>query len=304
MINDLDLINGGLSIEGIQMMRLGLSKIRLFFQIVYTIFTNGYTFGYINGTIYKGNGKYACVPGLNCYSCPGAVASCPLGALQNALNSRNLHVPFAVLGFLFIFGSIFGRFVCGWLCPFGLFQDLIYKIPIFKKKKNLPFHKILKYIKYLVLVGLVFIGSIFLFGNFVKVPAFCKYLCPSGTLMGAIPLISNNEQLQLQVRELFYWKLGILIFIIILSIKVYRPFCQYLCPLGAIYGWFNRFSLVQINWNKDECTSCMQCQKVCPINLLPKEISVSPECIKCGKCVEVCKVGCLCFKNKKAVKKI
>ena len=279
-------------------MKLGLSKVRLFFQIIYTIVTNGYAYGYINGKIYKGAGKYVCVPGLNCYSCPGAVASCPIGALQNALNERELRVPFAVLGFLFIFGSIFGRFVCGWLCPFGLFQDLLHKIPLFKKRKRLPFHRILKYGKYVVLVGLVLIGSIFLFGGFVKVPAFCKYLCPSGTLMGAIPLIGSNEQLRLELGDLFYWKFAILIFLTVLSVKVYRPFCQYLCPLGAIYGWFNRFSLVQIRWDEGACTSCMKCQKACPVNLSPKEISVSTECIKCGKCVEACRVGCLHFNKK------
>ena len=96
------------------------SNIRLWVQVLYTILTNGYAYGFLNGKIYKGPLKYACVPGLNCYSCPGALASCPLGALQNALNQRNLEVPFAVLGFFFIFGSLLGRFVCGWLCPFGL----------------------------------------------------------------------------------------------------------------------------------------------------------------------------------------
>lgn len=281
------------------MKKKGKSSLRLYVQILYTILTNGYVYGYMTGKIYKGNLKYVCVPGLNCYSCPGATFSCPLGALQTALNERNLKVPFGVLGFFFIFGSIFGRFVCGWLCPFGLLQDLLHKIPLFKKKKRLPYHNVLKYGKYVVLFGLVIIGSAFLFGGFAKVPAFCKYLCPSGTFMGAIPLLSANESLRAQAGGLFVWKALVLVVIIFVSIKVYRPFCQYLCPLGAIYGWFNRFSLVQIRWEKEGCTSCMACQKACPMNLKPEEISVSPECIKCGKCVDACNAGCLAWNRKK-----
>lgn len=282
----------------INMSRFRLANIRLFFQILYTVITNGYIYGFINGKIYKGSLKYVCVPGLNCYSCPGALASCPLGALQAALNKRNFEIPFAVLGFFFIFGSIFGRFVCGWLCPFGLLQDLLHKIPLFHKKKQLPYHSVLKYGKYLVLFGLVIVGSAFLFTGFAKVPAFCKFLCPSGTFMGAIPLLSMDEQLRSQVGGLFYWKLGILIVLILLSMKIYRPFCQYLCPLGAIYGWFNRFSLVQIHWEKDTCISCMACQKTCPVNLPPEKISVSAECIKCGACVGACPKDCLGFRKK------
>ena len=101
-----------------------------------------------------------------------------------------------------------------------------------------------------------FFGSLgtamFLLGGFAKVPAFCKYLCPSGTLLGALPLLGANEALRSQAGGLFLWKLGVLIGIVLLSIKIYRPFCQYLCPLGAIYGWFNRFSLVQIQWDQGE----------------------------------------------------
>lgn len=273
--------------------KFGLQRIRLSVQILYTILTNGYVYGYMQGKIYKGGLKYACVPGLNCYSCPGATFSCPLGALQSALNQRQIQVPFAVLGFFFLFGSIFGRFVCGWLCPFGLFQDLLHRIPLFQKRKQLPGHRMLKYGKYLVLAGLVLVGSSFLFDGFVKVPAFCKYLCPSGTLMGALPLLSVNEQLRSQVGGLFGWKLGLLLVLIGLSVKVYRPFCQYLCPLGAIYGWFNRFSLVQIHWEQEACISCGACQKACPVDLKPEQISVSTECMKCGKCMTACPVQCL-----------
>lgn len=172
---------------GSDMTGSAMNKIRTAVQIVFTIFTNGYAYGFLHGKIYQGNLKYACVPGLNCYSCPGAVASCPLGALQALLNRRGFQVPFAMLGFFFVFGSVFGRFVCGWLCPFGLVQDLLHRIPLFRKRKRLPFHHVLKYGKYVVLIGLVGIGSLFLFGGFAKVPAFCKYLCPSGTFFGALP---------------------------------------------------------------------------------------------------------------------
>lgn len=270
---------------------------RLRVQLLYTIITNGYVCGFLNGKIYQGKLKYTCVPGLNCYSCPGAYASCPIGALQALLNQRGFQVPFAVLGFFFLFGSLLGRFVCGWLCPFGLLQDLLHRIPLFSKEKRLPFHHILKYVKYLVLALLVFVGSAFLFVGFAKVPAFCKYLCPSGTFFGALPLMAANKVLQSQAGELFFWKLGVLLFLLLLSVKVYRPFCQYLCPLGAIYGWFNRFSLVQLCREEERCTSCMACQKACPVDLKPEEISVSSECIRCGACADACPSKCIKFQT-------
>ena len=272
-----------------------MKRIRLTVQILFTIVTNGYMYGFLNGKIYRGSLKYACVPGLNCYSCPGAVGSCPLGALQALLNQRGFQVPFGALGFLFLFGSFLGRFVCGWLCPFGLVQDLLHKIPLFRKRKRLPFHRVLKYGKYVVLVLLVFVGSSFLFGGFAKFPAFCKFLCPSGTLLGALPLLGSNEVLRSQAGGLFFWKLGVLLFLLLLSVKVYRPFWQYLCPLGAIYGWFNRFSLVQIHWEEERCTSCGACERACPVGLAVEEISRSPECIRCGRCVGACPGKCLHF---------
>lgn len=262
-------------------------------QVLFTIFTNGYAYGFVRGKIYRGGLKYACVPGLNCYSCPGSLASCPLGALQALLNQRGFQVPFAALGFLFLFGSLFGRFVCGWLCPFGLVQELLHKIPVFRKLKRLPHHNILKYGKHAALFLLVGAGSAFLISGLAKVPAFCKYVCPCGTLFGAIPLMLSNEGLRDQMGGLFFWKLGVLLLIVLLSVKVYRPFCQYLCPLGAIYGWFNRFSLVQIQWDKQACTSCKACEKACPVALSVEEISRSPECIRCGKCVDACPGKCL-----------
>ena len=275
-----------------------MKRLRLAVQLIFTILTNGYTYGYLHGKIYRGNLKYACVPGLNCYSCPGALASCPIGALQALLNRQGFQIPFAALGFFFVFGSLLGRFVCGWLCPFGLVQDLLHKIPIFHKRKRLPLHHILKYGKYLTLFLFVGLGSLFLFSGFAKVPAFCKYVCPSGTLFGALPLLAANGQLRSQTGGLFLWKLGNLLLILVLSVKIYRPFCQYLCPLGAIYGLFNRFSLVQICWEEKKCVSCGACERTCPVSLSVREISRSPECIRCGRCVDACPEKCLRFSGK------
>lgn len=276
-----------------------MKRLRTGIQLLFTVVTNGYLYGFLNGKIYQGKLKYVCVPGLNCYSCPGAVASCPIGALQALLNRKGFQVPFAVLGFFFLFGSLLGRFVCGWLCPFGLVQDLLHKIPLFRKRKKMPFHSVLKYGKYLVLVLLAGVGSAFLFGGFAKVPAFCKFLCPSGTFFGALPLLGGSSSLREQAGGLFFWKLGILLALLVLSVKVYRPFCQYLCPLGAVYGLFNRFSLVQINWEQEKCISCMACQKACPVDLRPQEISRSPQCIRCGKCIGACPAECLSFSGGK-----
>lgn len=78
-----------------------MKKLRLTVQLLFTIVTNGYMYGFLNGKIYRGSLKYVCVPGLNCYSCPGAVASCPIGALQALLNQRDFQVPFAALAVIF-----------------------------------------------------------------------------------------------------------------------------------------------------------------------------------------------------------
>jgi Polyferredoxin len=138
------------------------------------------------------------------------------------------------------FGSLFGRFVCGWLCPFGLVQDLMYKIPIFNKKKSLPGHKYLVWLKYLILlIFVILLPSIIKGIAGTGSPWFCEYICPSGTLLGGIPLTLTNKALRNAAGLRFFWKLFLLALILVGSIKIFRPFCKYLCPLGAIYSLFN-----------------------------------------------------------------
>ena len=266
-----------------------VNKLRLWVQIIFTAITNGYLYGYATGSIYRGPLKTVCMPGLNCYSCPGAFGSCPIGSLQAVIGSKDYKFSFYIIGFLIFFGSVFGRFICGWLCPFGLVQDLLYKIPFFRKQKNLPGHKILVKLKYIILFVFVIILPITV-TNFVGMgdPWFCKYICPSGTLMAGLPLVSMNESLQGAIGGLFSWKLFLLAVVIILSIWFYRPFCKYICPLGAAYSVFNPIALYRYRVDKDSCTKCGKCQKVCKMDIKVWEHPNSPECIRCGDCIKNC----------------
>ena len=174
--------------------------IRLTVQLCFTALTNGYVKGFTEGTIYTGKLKNLCVPGLNCYSCPGALGACPLGSLQSAFATPGSRLPLYLIGFFLLVGSAFGRFVCGWLCPFGLIQDLLYKIPFFRKRKNLPGHRFLKWLKYAILAGFVILLPLFALDAYgIGAPYFCKYICPSGTFTAGLPLALLNEGIRASV---------------------------------------------------------------------------------------------------------
>lgn len=276
------------------------NRYRHWFQAAWTALTNGYLLGFIKGSIYTGDTKALCVPGLNCYSCPGALGSCPIGSLQAVMGSRNYKFSFYIFGFLMLVGSIFGRFICGWLCPFGLVQDLLNKIPLFRKKKNLPGDRILRWMKYIVfIVFVIFLPLTVLDIIGQGSPWFCKLICPSGTLMAGIPLVSVNSGLQSAIGMLFAWKICLLALIILLSIKYYRPFCKYLCPLGAVYGLFNPIAFYRLTVDTKTCTECRICQKACKMDIPVYKTPNSPECIRCGDCQAKCPHGCISSTFKK-----
>ncbi|MCI8464685.1 MAG: 4Fe-4S binding protein [Lachnospiraceae bacterium] len=262
-------------------------------QLLSAALLNGYAVGFAKGRIFTGKSKAVCVPVLNCYSCPGAFGACPIGSLQAVLCGKR-HFPFYVLGTLMLFGIVLGRLVCGLLCPFGLVQDLLHKIPVPKitvpKKVDRP----ARYLKYVVLAVLVFLLPAFaVTKSGVNSPYFCKYLCPAGTLGGGIPQMAANAQLRELAGILFHWKLLVLILILAASVAIHRPFCRYLCPLGAFYAVFNRFSFYQMHLDKSKCVDCKACERSCPMAVeVTKQVN-GPECIRCGKCKSVCPTGAI-----------
>lgn len=261
-------------------------------QLASAALVNGYAAGFAKGRIFTGPTKAVCVPVLNCYSCPGALGACPIGSLQVSVGGRRGHFPFYVLGTLMLFGVVLGRAVCGLLCPFGLVQDLLHKIPVPKISVPKGIDRPARYLKYFILAVLVvLLPALADGGTGAAIPYFCKYLCPAGTLGGGIPLMLADPFLRKAAGALFSWKVLVLAVVAAASMFVHRPFCRYLCPLGAFYALFNRFSFFQMELDRNKCVGCGQCERACPMAVEVTRNINSPECIRCGKCKAVCPTG-------------
>ena len=268
---------------------------RRIIQVYTALLYNANIKGFISGRIYStatnaGSTKNLCVPGMNCYSCPGAIGACPLGALQNALEASETRTPYYVIGILVLFGIILGRTICGFLCPAGLLQELLYKIKTPKLKKN-SYTRVFTYTKYIILVSLVIVIPIF-----ISSPTFCKYICPVGTFEGGIfrLLNPNNESDLVQLASIFTWKFSVLVAVIVSSIFIFRFFCRFICPLGAIYGFFNKFALLGVKLDKDKCTECGLCISHCKMDI--RHVG-DHECINCGECISVCPANAISWKG-------
>ena len=256
-------------------------------QLGAALASNPFLMNVLHGKISRGNLKAVCVPGLNCYSCPAAAASCPIGALQAVIGSSKFQFAYYIAGFLLLVGALLGRVVCGFLCPFGWFQELLHKLPT--KKFSTKRLRILTYLKYVILLLFV-IALPMTVVNEVGMgdPFFCKYICPAGILEGGFPLSLANASIRASLGQLFTWKSCILLGIAALSVFFYRPFCKWLCPLGAFYGLCNRISVYRLQVDADKCTACGACSRVCRMDVDVFRTPNHAECIRCGDCAAAC----------------
>lgn len=240
--------------------------------------------------------KGFCYPVLNCWSCPGANFACPIGALQNASSDAGFRIPGApsplqgivaaipiyVLGTLFLFSSLFGRMMCGWLCPFGWLQEQVGRL----RRKKLPIPNALSYLRYAVLVVVVLIIPFY-----THTPWFSK-LCPQGALEGGLlqPLVDPSVR---EMMQSWWWaKQAILLAVLVAMLFWRRPFCATVCPLGAIFSLLHRASAWDIRFDQDKCVNCLWCVRRCPQGIDPRREVNGHKCVGCLEC-QKCPYGAI-----------
>ncbi|MBF0384263.1 MAG: 4Fe-4S binding protein [Candidatus Omnitrophica bacterium] len=261
---------------------MDLQNIRAFIQWISLIGSNSYLGFLKTKQVYQGALKSSCVPFLNCHSCPSALFSCPIGTIQHFMTIHKF--PYLVSGYLAAVGISVGALPCGWLCPFGLIQDLLYKINSVKIK----IHEKLTVLRYYSLIFLV------IFFPLMTQETWFSKICPMGTIQAAIPWVVWNPVIPVYGEPavslktlgfLFIAKILIAFSFIGLFIISKRPFCRLICPLGAILGLFNRVSLLRLGVNTKDCKDCQKCRDICPVDINISDDPQASTCVRCFKCL-------------------
>ncbi|MHC4406781.1 MAG: 4Fe-4S binding protein [Planctomycetota bacterium] len=216
-----------------------------------------------------------CSPVFHCHSCPVALFACPIGMLAHfgALHA----IPYVTIGLLTVVGVLVGSFVCGWACPFGFLQDLIGRIPT--PKLELPAWMGL--FRYVVLVSLV-LAVPYAFGE--NHPLFFCRVCPAGALEAAVPFTVSTAVGGEQIIWPSVTKTIILVLFLVAMFFTWRPWCTLFCPLGAIFGLFNRVSIVFMRFHPDRCSDCDVCRKLCHYHASGERRGSELRCIRCLRC--------------------
>ena len=240
-------------------------------------------------------GQDACVPGYNCMHCRYSLSGCPLGTMQRTLKDRHPYFSVELWGILIFFGFLIGRMVCGWGCPIGAMQGLLHKIPSPKIKKSTFTYK-LTYLKYVMLI--VFVIGVPLVLSMVNgrgISFYCEYLCPVLFLQsrGLTALVTGNlgRLGDMFSSHRFYLSLAL----VLSAVVIYRPFCRFLCPLGAFYSFFNKFAVFGMKVDADKCIGCDACIRQCKMDC--QKVG-DRECIACGKCRGVCPTKAITLGNR------
>jgi len=229
-----------------------------------------------------------CLPVMHCNACPLSWTLCPISKISELLQFHEslVSMEWLVIGAMLAACVVVGRFFCGWICPAGFIQDLLYKIP--SPKVRIP--DSLQWMKYGFLVITVMLVAYF-WGKEVSL-FFCSF-CPTATIESVIPAMIFLPEYVIGAAG--YWRFLVLAIVLVLAIANHRNFCKIMCPIGAFVAITNKFSLFSLKLNAGKCIHCHKCDKNCPMTVpvencatTGKKISRDLECIECLTCESVC----------------
>ena len=234
------------------------------------------------------------VPVLNCQACEMATGACPIGQVQQSL--LNKRFPAIALGAMVVTAALLGRWICGWLCPCGMFSDILDRA---SRKRFRPAHA-WRWGGYAALALVVGGAAVFVVAGVKGQAPFCSTFCFSGQLYGLLPYYATTaapEMSRLAASgglPVFLLHATVFLLWILAAILISgRVFCRYACPLGALLGLANSVAAVRVEHRAEACNGCDRCLDDCPmgIDLARGDFLTRAGCIRCGRCVALCARG-------------
>jgi len=235
-----------------------------------------------------------CLPIMNCEACVFAWLGCPIGMMGARISF--MAFPLLVVGVVILLGFLFGRFLCGWVCPMGFLSDLLYKIP--SPKFGLP--RFTTWAKYGFLLITV-VAAAFVLGTESRL-FYCRF-CPTATLQVVLPAMITGQESSFDVGRVL--RFSVLTGVVLLAVGHQRGFCKVMCPVGALVAITNKMSRFAIRLNGPKCVACGKCDANCPMTVpvsgsakTGRLVNRDTECIGCLSCEGVCPTGAITNNSK------
>jgi len=230
----------------------------------------------------------------------------PLVAIGTALTTHTLYYPLLWALVTIVLTIVFGRFFCGWVCPFGALHQFVVYLGNRRKKtaQKIYLNKYRKtqYIKYLILIFFLFMAAF---------PSLAVSLQTG--LLDPIPLVTRSFNLLLlpivdrpvnfvSVTARFYeggWLvLALFLTTVVINLLIPRFYCRFVCPLGALFGIISRFAIWRIGKMQSECSNCRLCEEACEGACEPSSSIRISECLLCFNCRSDCRDELIAYQTR------